>query len=125
MRILVVDDDKYIRRLVRTLLEAEGMECHEAEDGFEALSTARELHPDLIILDVMLPGLDGYKISRLLKFDEKFADIPIIMVTSRRNPADKEAGYYTGADLYITKPFDPEELVEAVRKVLSLRAPAG
>ena len=118
MRVLIVDDDKHIRRLVRNLLENEGLECQEAEDGFEALSIAREHHPDLIMLDVMLPGLDGYKICRLLKFDEAFADISIIMLTSRTRPTDKETGYYTGADLYLTKPFRPPELVEAVRQLI-------
>jgi DNA-binding response OmpR family regulator len=118
MRVLIVDDDKHIRRLVRNLIENEGLECLEAEDGFEALAVAREQHPDLMILDVMLPGLDGYKICRLLKFDEDFADISVIMLTSKTRPTDKETGYYTGADLYLTKPFRPPELIEAVRQLL-------
>jgi len=117
MKVLIVDDDEYIRRLVRTLLEAEGLECHEAEDGFEALSAAREIHPDIMILDVMLPGLDGYKICRMLKYDENYSDIHIIMVTSRSKAMDKETGYFTGADLYLTKPFRHEELVDAVRQL--------
>jgi len=117
MRVLIVDDDHYIRGLLRALLEKEGLECHEAEDGLEALSAARELHPDLMILDVMLPGLDGYKICRMLKYDEKYSDISIIMVTSRSAPTDKETGYYTGADVYLTKPFDQKELIEAVMQV--------
>jgi DNA-binding response OmpR family regulator len=70
-----------------------------------------------MILDVMLPGLDGYKICRMLKFDENFADIAIIMVTSRTKSRDKETGYQTGADLYITKPFDRGEFLEAVRRL--------
>jgi two-component system alkaline phosphatase synthesis response regulator PhoP len=118
MRVLIVDDDKHVRRLVRNLLENEGLECLEAEDGFEALSSARENHPDLVILDVMLPGLDGYKICRLLKFDEDSADVSIILLTSKAGATDKETGYYTGADLYLTKPFRPPELVEAVRHLL-------
>jgi len=117
MRVLIVDDDKHIRGLVRTLLENEDMECHEAEDGLEALAAARELHPDVMILDVMLPGLDGYKICRMLKYDEQYSDISIIMVSSRSTPTDKETGYYTGADIYLTKPFDQEELIEAVMRV--------
>jgi len=118
MRVLIVDDDNCIRGLVRALLEKEGMECHEAEDGLEALAAARELHPDVMILDVMLPGLDGYKICQMLKYDEEYSDISIIMVTSRSTPADKETGYYTGADIYLTKPFDHKDLIEAIMQVV-------
>jgi DNA-binding response OmpR family regulator len=121
MRVLIVDDDKHIRRLVRNLIENEGLECLEAEEGFEALRIARDRHPDLMILDVMLPGLDGFKICRLLKFDEEFADISVIMLTSKARPTDKETGYYTGADLYLTKPFRPPELIEAVRQLLGAK----
>jgi DNA-binding response OmpR family regulator len=114
MRVLIVDDDNCIRGLVRALLEGEGLECHEAGDGIEGLAAARELRPDLIILDVMLPGLDGFKICRMLKYDEQYSDIPIIMVSTRSGAADKETGYYTGADLYLSKPFDHRELIQAV-----------
>lgn len=123
MRVLIADDDKYIRRLVRDLLEKEGMECHEAEDGLQALTKARELRPDVIVLDVMMPGLDGYKVCRLLKFDREYSDIPIIMVTSRDKPTDKETGYYTGANIYITKPFDQDELVSTVKQMLAPAVP--
>ncbi|MFH1312062.1 MAG: response regulator [Candidatus Eisenbacteria bacterium] len=121
MRVLIVDDDKHVRRLVRTLLEGENIECHEAEDGIAGLTAARELHPDIMLLDVMLPGLDGYKVCRMLKFDENFADITIIMVTSRSRSKDKEIGLETGADLYIAKPFKNEELLEAVRRFAGSR----
>jgi len=117
VRVLIVDDDNCIRGLVRALLEKEGMECHEAEDGLEALAAARKLHPDIMILDVMLPGLDGYKVCQMLKYDEEYSDIAVIMVTSRSTPTDKETGYYTGADVYLTKPFRHEELIEAVMQV--------
>ena len=121
MRVLIVDDDNYIRGLVRALLEKEGMECHEAEDGLEALASARRLHPDVMILDVMLPGLDGYKVCQMLKCDEEYSDIAIIMVTSMSTPVDKETGYYTGADVYLTKPFEHNELLSAVEQLMGSR----
>ena len=121
MRVLIVDDDNCIRGLVRALLETEGMECHEAEDGLEALAAARRLHPDVMILDVMMPGLDGYKVCQMLKYDEEYSDIAIIMVTSMSTPVDKETGYYTGADIYLTKPFDHKELLSAVEQLMGSR----
>jgi DNA-binding response OmpR family regulator len=121
MRVLIVDDDMFVRRLVRTLLETEGMECYEADDGKQALEAARELRPDIIVLDVMLPSLNGYEICRTLKFDENFSDIPIVMLTSRSEPTDKETGYYTGADVYLTKPFEHKELVEAIKHLAGSR----
>jgi DNA-binding response OmpR family regulator len=72
----------------------------------------------LILLDVMLPGIDGYKVCRMLKFDENFADISVIMVTSRDKPGDTEMGYETGADAYVTKPFKPTDLLETIRGVV-------
>jgi two-component system alkaline phosphatase synthesis response regulator PhoP len=116
MRVLIVDDDKHVSRLVRAMLESENIECHEAADGIEGLTAARELHPDVMFLDVMLPGLDGYKVCRMLKFDENFADITIVMLTSRSRSKDKETGFETGADLYITKPFDRKEILDAIRQ---------
>jgi putative two-component system response regulator len=121
MRVLIVDDDNYIRGLLRALLEREGMECHEAEDGLEALAAARRLHPDVMILDVMLPGLDGYKVCQMIKYDEEFSDIAVIMVTSLSTAADKETGYYTGADIFLTKPFDHRELLGAVEQLMGSR----
>jgi DNA-binding response OmpR family regulator len=118
---LIVDDDHCIRGLVRALLEEEGMECHEAEDGLEALAAARRLNPDLMILDVMLPGLDGYKVCQMLKYDEEYSDIAIIMVTSMCTAVDKETGYYTGADIFLTKPFDHRELLSAVEQLMCSR----
>ena len=121
MRVLIVDDDNYIRGLVRALLEKEGMECHEAEDGLEALASARRLHPDVMILDVMLPGLDGYKVCQMLKYDDEFADISVIMVSSLGSAVDKETAYYTGADVYLTKPFAHSDLIGAVEQLMGSR----
>ncbi len=117
MEILIVDDDKFVRRVLKEAFAEEGMTCHEADNGLEALRLAREVHPDAVILDVMLPGLDGYKICRMLKYDENFADISIVMVTSRARQSDRDTGYHTGADRYITKPFKPEEVVAAVKEL--------
>jgi DNA-binding response OmpR family regulator len=124
MEILIVDDDKFVRRILREAFEQEGMACHEANNGLEALRLAREIHPDAIILDVMLPGLDGYKICRMLKYDESFADISIVMVTSRARQSDRDTGYHTGADEYIAKPFKPEEVVAAVKHLMGSKATA-
>jgi DNA-binding response OmpR family regulator len=124
MEILIVDDDKFVRRILREAFEQEGMACHEANNGLEALRLAREIHPDAIILDVMLPGLDGYKICRMLKYDENFADISIVMVTSRARQSDRDTGYHTGADEYIAKPFKPEEVVAAVKHLMGSKATA-
>jgi DNA-binding response OmpR family regulator len=91
----------------------------EAYDGEEALFMAKKERPDLILLDIMLPKLNGYKISRLLKFDEAYKDIPIIMLTARSQQKDIETGGETGADEYIIKPFDMDKLVELVKTYLT------
>ena len=124
MEILIVDDDKFVRRILKEAFDKEGWTCHEADNGLEALRLAREIHPDAVILDVMLPGLDGYKICRMLKYDENFADISIVMVTSRARQTDRDTGYSTGADHYITKPFKPEEVVAAVKELTGAKAAA-
>jgi DNA-binding response OmpR family regulator len=124
MEILIVDDDKFVRRVLKEAFTEEGMTCHEANNGLEALRLARGIHPDAVILDVMLPGLDGYKICRMLKYDENFADISVVMVTSRARQSDRDTGYHTGADQYITKPFKPEEVVAAVKQLTEAKAAA-
>jgi len=124
MEILIVDDDKFVRQVLKDAFEETGIKCNEAGNGLEALRLAREIHPDAIVLDVMLPGLDGYKICRMLKFDENFADISVVMVTSRSRQCDRDTGYHTGADRYITKPFKPEEVVAAVKELVEAKAAA-
>lgn len=114
-KILIVDDEKDIVETIKFMLETEGFECITAYDGEEALSKAKEENPDLIILDVMMPKINGYKICRLLKFDDKYKDIPVIMVTARSQMEDKAIGKETGANEYITKPFDIMHLVERVK----------
>jgi len=118
--VLIVDDEQDIVETLRFILETEGINCLTAHDGEEALNKAKTEMPDLIILDVMLPKINGYKVSRLLKFDRKYQDIPILMVTARSQDEDKAIGHDTGADEYITKPFDLDNLVNLVKKYLGM-----
>ena len=117
-RILIVDDEPDLLEMVQINLEMEGYECLVAYDGFRALDRARKEQPDLIILDVMLPGLNGYKVCRLLKFDEKYKRIPIIMLTAEAQQADRLMGEATGANYYMTKPFDADKLLAKVKELL-------
>ncbi len=117
-RILIVDDEEDIVETIQFGLELEGFECLVANDGEEALLKAKRENPDLILLDIMLPKINGYKIARLLKFDESYKHIPIIMLTARAQQTDIELGEETGADEYVTKPFEMDELVNMIRKYL-------
>ena len=114
-RVLVVDDEPKIREIVRRYLEVEGFTVAEASDGQSALQIAGELHPDLVILDVMMPGLDGIDVLRNLRTE---SDVYVILLTARAEEVDKLIGLSVGADDYITKPFSPRELVARVRTVL-------
>jgi len=114
-RILVVDDDVKTVELVKLYLNRDGYQVFTAYDGLEALRLARESHPDLIVLDLMLPGLDGLEVCRTLR-DE--SDVPIIMLTARTTDQDRLTGLDLGADDYVTKPFSPRELAARVRAVL-------
>src|SRR5688572_32417542 len=120
--ILVVDDEPKITRLVRDYLESAGFTVVTAADGREALMRARTDHPDLVVLDLGLPQLDGLDVTRRLRRD---GDLPIIMLTARDDETDKLIGLELGADDYVTKPFSPRELVARVRAVLRRRAGAG
>jgi DNA-binding response OmpR family regulator len=104
--ILVVDDEQEAVFPLVKRLEMEGFEIRTAEDGMTGLTLARELRPDLIVLDLMLPKLRGYEVCRILKFDPRFARIPIIMLTALSREGDRNAGRDAGADFYVTKPFD-------------------
>jgi DNA-binding response OmpR family regulator len=113
--ILVVDDAPHIVRLVRDYLEHSGFSVLTATDGQAALRTARTANPDLIVLDLGLPGLDGLDVTRALRRD---GEVPIIMLTARADESDKLVGLELGADDYLSKPFSPKELVARVRAVL-------
>jgi len=113
--ILVVDDDAKTAELVKLYLERDGHKVLTAYDGNQALEVFRENHPNLVVLDVMLPGIDGVQICRILR-DE--SDVPIIMLTARTRDEDKLTGLDTGADDYVTKPFSPRQLMARVEAVL-------
>src|SRR5438105_3870292 len=121
-RILVVDDDVRIAASLRRALVYEGYEVEVAGDGPGALATARDRPPDLVVLDIMLPGLDGLEVCRRLRDG---GDAPILMLTARDAPADRVRGLDTGADDYLVKPFDYDELLARVRALLRRRAPAA
>jgi DNA-binding response OmpR family regulator len=117
-KILVVDGEKDMVYAITLQLKTAGFKVIVAVDGQEGLERARKEKPDLIVLDLMLPKIDGYKVSRMLKFDERYKSIPIIMLTSRSQESDKQLGFEVGADAYITKPFNPKLLLEAIEKLL-------
>jgi two-component system alkaline phosphatase synthesis response regulator PhoP len=123
-RILVVDDDKEIVRLVGAYLEQAGFQVLTAYDGEAALHSLRRDRPDLVVLDLMLPDRDGWDITRIVRGDSAMAHTPIIMLTARVEDTDKIVGLELGADDYITKPFNPREVVARVRSVLR-RSQAG
>ena len=117
-KILIADDETDIVETLQFMLEVEGFECLTAYNGEDALNLAKREKPDLLILDVMMPKINGYKVCRLLKFDAKYKNIPILMVTARSQEEDKMIGEETGADEYITKPFEINDVVEKVKKYL-------
>lgn len=117
-RILVVDDDKQIVRLVKAYLEESGFQVFVAYDGDSAIHMARREGPDLLILDLMLPGRDGWEVTRVMRADPALSHLPIIMLTARIEDTDKIIGLELGADDYITKPFNPREVVARARAVL-------
>ena len=117
-RVLVIDDEAPIRLLCRVNLEAERMTVLEAGDGPTGLDTARSGQPDVILLDVMMPGLDGWGVAEALLEDERTAEIPIIFLTARAEFRDRARGLDIGGVDYITKPFNPVELAPLVRALL-------
>jgi DNA-binding response OmpR family regulator len=117
-RILAVDDERVIARLMEHHLTRAGYDVAVAHDGAEALEKVREFSPDLVILDVMMPKLDGFEVLRRLKDDPQTESIPVIMLTARSESEDALQGYDSGAQWYLSKPFDPEVLLSYVRNVL-------
>ena len=119
--VLVADDDEDILQLVSFRLERAGYTVVTAADGQQALAAAREHQPDLAVLDVMMPGLNGYEVTRQLRADETTAHIPVILLTARVQEADVSRGFEAGADDYLRKPFSPQELRSRVQAIIARR----
>lgn len=115
--ILFVDDDPKIRELMRATLEFD-FSLLEAEGGEKALEMLKAQKPDLILLDIMMPGMDGFEVCRRIKLDSETSDIPVIMLTAKGEDEDKERGRQVGADSYFTKPFSPKALLDKVNEFL-------
>lgn len=116
--VLVVDDQPHIVRLIQVNLEKEGFQVTTAGDGVEGLQKVREIRPDLVILDVIMPRKDGFEVLRDIKSDPELLDIPVIMLTVKTHNADIVEGLKEGAEMYLPKPFHPKELVALVKRVL-------
>ncbi|MDY6795800.1 MAG: response regulator [Actinomycetota bacterium] len=118
-RVLIVDDDATMVNLLSTILEIDGFETIKALSGEEALEMVFKEPPDLVLLDIMMPEMDGFEVLAKLRSDQSTKRMPIIMLTARTDDKDIFEGWRRGADEYITKPFDPSELVETIKMVLS------
>jgi len=123
-RILVVEDEQDVAELLRYHLGKEGYEVVVSPTGADAVKRARDMHPELILLDIMVPQLNGWEVCRRLKKDPDLAQIPVIMVSGRVEEGDKVLGFEVGADDYVTKPFSPRELIARIRAVLRRGRPA-
>lgn len=116
-KILAVDDEKHIVRLVQVNLERQGYEVVTANDGKEALEKVESERPDLVVLDVMMPYMDGFEVLQNLRRNQSTRDIPVIMLTAKAQDADVFKGWQSGVDCYLTKPFNPMELISFVKRI--------
>lgn len=117
-KILVVDDEPDIVSMLTMRLEASGYQVVASSDGNDGYKKAKSEKPDLIVLDLMLPGMDGYQVCRLLKFDENYRNIPIIMLTAKGQKEDREWGQKVKADFYLTKPFESSVLLARIKELI-------
>lgn len=117
-RVLIVEDQPDIRKLIRMTLEFEAYEIHEADDGASGLRMAVALQPDLVLLDVMMPGeLDGLQVCQRIKSDATLAGVRVVLLTARGQTRDREAGQRAGADEYLVKPFSPLQLIDTIERL--------
>ena len=119
LRVMVIDDSRTIRRTAETLLVREGCDVVSATDGFEALSKIADHNPQIIFVDIMMPRLDGYQTCALIKNNQTFKNVPVIMLSSKDGLFDKARGRIVGSEQYLTKPFTREELLGAIRKYVN------
>jgi two-component system alkaline phosphatase synthesis response regulator PhoP/two-component system response regulator VicR len=119
LKVLVCDDERHIVRLIQVNLEREGYKVVTAYDGKEGLEKVRTEKPDLMVLDVMMPYMDGFEVLKALRRDADTADLPVIMLTAKAQDRDVFEGYTYGADMYLTKPFNPRELISFVKRISS------
>jgi two-component system, OmpR family, phosphate regulon response regulator PhoB len=122
--VLVVDDEPDVLLLCRLNLQQRGHELLEASNGTTALELARERHPEVIVLDLMLPGMNGYEVLESLKQDERTSDIPVLVLTAKSLRADRERSHGLGASGFLTKPFLPSDLCEMVESLLPIEGPS-
>jgi CheY-like chemotaxis protein len=118
-KVLIVDDDPGIRMLLSKFLQREGFETIMAQNGLEGVETAKKLQPDLIIMDVVMPQMDGLTAARLIKFYKPLSDVPIIFLTAKDADKEIELAQEVRAEVYITKPFDVHQVIDVVRETLS------
>lgn len=116
--ILVVDDEPDLVEMLKLQLEAKGYKVTTASDGQEALEKVREIKPDLVLLDIMMPKMDGYQVCRMIKFDDELKHIAVVMLTARVQERDQKTGEEVGADAYLTKPFEYRDLLAKVAELL-------
>ena len=124
-KILAVDDERHIVRLVEVNLQRAGYDVVTAFDGREALEKVKAENPDLIVLDVMMPYMDGFEVLKTLKADPSTAEIPVIMLTAKAQDADVFRGWQSGVDCYLTKPFNPMELLTFVKRIFDSMRTTG
>lgn len=122
-KILITDDDPIIRRIIRATLEGNGHITIEAKNGEEALSILSNHHPDLILMDIMMPKMDGLTACKLIKQNHQTNEIPIIIISANASTKDKELGYAAGAEVYLQKPVIPSMLIETINQSLQTKSP--
>lgn len=118
-KILLVDDEPAIVTALEFLLEQEGFEVYKAYDGLQALDMMKAIHPSIVVLDVMMPGMDGFEVAKTIRTLPAFEDVRIIFLTAKGTEGDKWAGYRSGGEVYITKPFDNDHFLQVVNEVYS------